>query len=139
MEADPSFLGRLAIGGHAELVDEVGMLWLTRPDGWRREPLLRSSPSPRSTTKPPCAASSAVAKRPRTQRHASPPNCWRRTPSWRVNGRTRPRVAAETARLLAELDDLRQRLRTAQRADHASAQAVTKLEAELATRAPVHR
>ncbi|MFM2077101.1 MAG: hypothetical protein RJA49_991 [Actinomycetota bacterium] len=34
VEGDPEYLHLLAIGAQAELVDEVGMLWLTRPEGW---------------------------------------------------------------------------------------------------------
>ncbi|HAP75285.1 MAG TPA: hypothetical protein DCR14_04315, partial [Acidimicrobiaceae bacterium] len=35
VEADPVFLRRLGLAATPELVDEVGMLWLTRPDGWQ--------------------------------------------------------------------------------------------------------
>ncbi len=35
VEADPEYLRKLGIGAQAELVDEVGMLWLQRPDGWQ--------------------------------------------------------------------------------------------------------
>ena len=35
VEADAEFLGRLAMVATSELVDEVGMLWLTRPEGWQ--------------------------------------------------------------------------------------------------------
>ena len=34
VEGDPEYLRLLGLGAQAELVDEVGMLWLTRPDGW---------------------------------------------------------------------------------------------------------
>jgi hypothetical protein len=34
VEGDPEYLRLLGVGAQAELVDEVGMLWLTRPDGW---------------------------------------------------------------------------------------------------------
>lgn len=34
VEADEVFRSRLAIAATSELLDEVGMLWLTRPDGW---------------------------------------------------------------------------------------------------------
>lgn len=34
VEGDPVFLGRLASVATTELVDEAGMLWLVRPDGW---------------------------------------------------------------------------------------------------------
>ena len=34
VESDEHYLGLLALGAQAELVDEVGMLWLTRPEGW---------------------------------------------------------------------------------------------------------
>lgn len=36
VEADDEFLGRLAMVATSELVDEVGMLWLTRPEGWQQ-------------------------------------------------------------------------------------------------------
>ncbi|MEQ1874637.1 MAG: NYN domain-containing protein [Ilumatobacteraceae bacterium] len=35
IEADKMFLHRLSVVATPELVDEVGMLWLTRPDGWQ--------------------------------------------------------------------------------------------------------
>ena len=35
VEADAKFLHRLSVVATPELVDEVGMLWLTRPDGWQ--------------------------------------------------------------------------------------------------------
>lgn len=35
VEADRVFLGRLGMAATDELLDEVGMLWLTRPDGWQ--------------------------------------------------------------------------------------------------------
>jgi hypothetical protein len=35
VEADAEYLRKLGIGAQAELVDEVGMLWLQRPDGWQ--------------------------------------------------------------------------------------------------------
>lgn len=34
VESDPLYLSRLAIVATPELLDEVGMLWITRPDGW---------------------------------------------------------------------------------------------------------
>ena len=35
VEADATFLHRLSVVATPELVDEIGMLWLTRPDGWQ--------------------------------------------------------------------------------------------------------
>ena len=35
VETDATFLHRLSVVATPELVDEVGMLWLTRPDGWQ--------------------------------------------------------------------------------------------------------
>lgn len=35
VEADSSYLHRLSVVATPELVDEVGMLWLTRPEGWQ--------------------------------------------------------------------------------------------------------
>ncbi|MCY7300875.1 MAG: NYN domain-containing protein [Ilumatobacteraceae bacterium] len=35
VEADHVFLGRLGMVATDELLDEIGMLWLTRPDGWQ--------------------------------------------------------------------------------------------------------
>ncbi len=37
VEADPAFLTMLAGVATSELVDDVGMLWLTQPDGWETE------------------------------------------------------------------------------------------------------
>jgi predicted RNA-binding protein with PIN domain len=36
VEGDPVFLSRLALAATSELLDDVGMLWITRPDGWER-------------------------------------------------------------------------------------------------------
>lgn len=35
IEADPVFRSRLSAGALPELVDEIGRLWLTQPDGWQ--------------------------------------------------------------------------------------------------------
>jgi predicted RNA-binding protein with PIN domain len=37
IEADDAFRTRLAAGALPELVDEIGRLWLARPDGWEHE------------------------------------------------------------------------------------------------------
>lgn len=37
VESDREFLQRLGMVATRELVDEVGMLWLTRPDGWQEQ------------------------------------------------------------------------------------------------------
>jgi predicted RNA-binding protein with PIN domain len=37
IENDPEFRGRLAMGAVPELVDPIGILWLTRPEGWEDE------------------------------------------------------------------------------------------------------
>jgi hypothetical protein len=37
IEGDPEFHRRLGLVATAELIDEVGMLWLTRPEGWAHE------------------------------------------------------------------------------------------------------
>src|SRR5215210_4559828 len=34
VETDPGYLDRLAGAATGDLVDEAGMLWLTRPEGW---------------------------------------------------------------------------------------------------------
>ncbi len=34
IEGDAEYLGRLAMVATDELIDEIGMLWITRPDGW---------------------------------------------------------------------------------------------------------
>lgn len=35
IEADKTFLHRLSVVATPELIDEIGMLWLTRPEGWQ--------------------------------------------------------------------------------------------------------
>ena len=35
VEADETFRQRIAVGALPELVDEIGRVWLTRPDGWQ--------------------------------------------------------------------------------------------------------
>lgn len=37
VEADEVFLGRLGMVATDELLDDIGMLWLTRPDGWQAD------------------------------------------------------------------------------------------------------
>ena len=34
VEGDPEFLGRLAAVASPTMVDDIGLLWITRPDGW---------------------------------------------------------------------------------------------------------
>ncbi len=137
VEGDDDFRHRLASEATADLVDQVGLLWLLRPDGWAD---MIADVLPENVVD-----HEAAVRRAERRRQAAEEKATRgRAELIRVAGELeRERAAktllvAEADRLQAELDDLRQRLREAQRAEHAAAQALAKAEAELvdARRAP---
>ena len=130
IEGDEDFRKRLASVATTELMDEVGVLWLTRPDGWEQsvadlmpEQVVDDVAALRREERRRVAAQEAAARA--------------RVEMLGLAGELeRERVAkaaltSEGDRLRSELDDLRQRLREAQRAEHATAQALAKAEGEL--------
>lgn len=130
IEADETFRGRLASVATAELVDEVGVLWLARPEGWetRIAELLPAT----------VVDDEAALRREERRRLAAQEAAARgRAELLGVNDELeRERAAkgalgAERDRLRGELDDVRARLREAQRAEHATAQTLAKVESEL--------
>ena len=130
VEGDDDFRRRLASVATAELVDDVGMLWLSRPDGWtaRIADVLPEQP---------VDADTAMRREERRRQAAQDSAARARAELLNLAGelaRERSAKSAMTAdsdRLRAELDDLRQRLREAQRAEHATTQALAKAESEL--------
>jgi predicted RNA-binding protein with PIN domain len=130
VEGDTEFRGRLGSVATDELIDEIGVLWLARPDGWadtisallpekvvdneaalRREERRRlAAQEAAARTRAELLSLAAELDRERTAKNA---------------------ISAERDRMRGELDELRQRLRDAQRAEHATAQSLAKAEAEL--------
>jgi predicted RNA-binding protein with PIN domain len=130
IEGDPDFRKRLASVATTELVDEIGMLWLSRPDDWEQaiadllpqrvvdgESALRRAERRRSAAEEGAARSraellgiTAELERERAAKSA---------------------LTSERDRLLGELGEVRARLREAQRAEHSTAQALAKVESEM--------
>ena len=131
IEGDEDFRKRLASVATADLIDEIGVLWLTRTAGWVQsiadlmpEKILDDVAALRREERRRVAAQEAAARA--------------RAEVLGLTGelqRERAEKAALTSegdRLRSELDDLRQRLREAQRVEHATAQALVKSQRELA-------
>lgn len=130
VDGDDEFRLRLASVATAELVDPVGMLWLSRPDGWA-ETIVGVLPEKADDHE-------TVVRRAERRRQAAEESATRaRAELLNVGSELeRERAAkvvmvADADRLRAELDDLRQRLREAQRTEHETTQALAKIEAEL--------
>ena len=130
VEGDDDFRRRLASVATAELVDEVGMLWLSRPDGWT-ETIAEILPEQ------PIDSDTAMRREERRRQAAQDSAARARAELLNLAGElarergAKSAMAAESDRLRAELDDLRHRLREGQRAEHATAQALAKAESEL--------
>lgn len=130
VEADHDFRRRLALVATEELVDPVGVLWLTRPDGWSEAitDLLPTNEIDEAT---------AMRREERRRQAAQDAAARARaellalTSELERERTARSELAAEADRLRVELDEVRQRLREAQRAEHASAQALVKAETAL--------
>jgi predicted RNA-binding protein with PIN domain len=131
VEADDDFRKHVASMATTELVDEVGVLWLSRPEGWAQaiaelvpdravegETALRRAESRR-------LAAEEAAERRRTQMRGL-------TVELERERAAKSAMSAEHDRFRSELDEVRARLREAQRAEHATAQTLAKVEAELA-------
>lgn len=130
IEGDDDFRLRLASVATADLVDPVGLLWLSRPDGWA-ETIVDALPEKIDDDE-------TVVRRAERRRQAAEESATRaRAELLNLGGELeRERAAkvvmvADADRLRAELDDLRHRLREAQRAEHETTQALAKIEAEL--------
>jgi predicted RNA-binding protein with PIN domain len=130
VEADDGFRRRLALVATSELVDEIGMLWLARPDGWS-EAIAELLPTKLDDDE-------AQIRRESRRRLAAEDSAARAhaevlslTADLEREHVARGMLSAESDRLRVELDDVRRRLREAQRAEHATAQMLAKVEGEL--------
>jgi predicted RNA-binding protein with PIN domain len=130
IEGDTDFRKRLASVATTELIDEVGVLWLSRPDGWEQaiadlvpkkivddESALRRAERRRS------AAHAAAAR--------SGAELLGVTAELERERAAKSALTADRDRLRGELDEVRARLREAQRVEHATAQTLAKAESEL--------
>ena len=131
IDGDEDFRKRLASVATTELMDEVGVLWLTRPDGWEQsvadlmpEPVVDDVAALRREERRRVAAQEAAA-RTRVEMLGLAGEMERERAA-------KAALTTEVDRLRSELDDLRQRLRVTQRAGHATAQSLAKAETELA-------
>ncbi len=75
VEADDGFRQRLASVATSELVDEVGMLWLSRPEGWSAA-IAELLPHKVDDDETMIDASGADAWRPRTRQHGLARRSW---------------------------------------------------------------
>jgi predicted RNA-binding protein with PIN domain len=132
IEGDDEFRGRLATVATADLVDEVGVLWLSRPDGWQ------SAVAGLLPDK--VIADQAATRREERRRIAAQENAARGraellaiTAELDRERAAKASVVGDRDRLKAELEEVRARLREAQRAEHATAQTLAKAESELTT------
>ncbi|MGZ4672277.1 MAG: NYN domain-containing protein [Ilumatobacteraceae bacterium] len=130
VEGDDDFRHRLASEATADRVDQVGMLWLSRPDGWADRIF---DVLPENAVDHEAAMRRAERRRQAAEEKATRGRAEliRLAVELERERAAKTLVVAEADRLRAELDDLRQRLREAQRAEHAAAQALAKAEAEL--------
>lgn len=130
IDDDEDFRKKLASVATTELVDEVGVLWLSRPDGWERAiiDLLPQKPvddeaALRREEKRRLAAQEAAARG-----HAELLSARAELERERA---AKAAAIADQDRLRSELDDVRARLREAQRGEHATGQSLAKAESEL--------
>jgi len=130
IDGDEDFRKKLASVATTELVDEAGVLWLSRPEGWEQSivDLLPSKPvddevALRREERRRVAAQEAAA-RGRAELLSATAELDRERGAKAV-------AIAEQDRLRGELDEVRARLREAQRGEHAAAQSLAKAEAEL--------
>jgi predicted RNA-binding protein with PIN domain len=130
IDGDEDFRKRLASVATTELMDEVGVLWLIRPEGWEQsvadlvpEKIVDDVAALRREERRRVAAQEAAA-RTRVEMLGLADELARERAA-------KAALTSEAARLRSELDDLRQRLREAQRSEHATAQALAKAEGEL--------
>src|SRR3954454_2216386 len=130
VEGDTDFRQRLGSVATTELLDEVSVLWLSRPDGWQQA-IVEALPEQ--------AGDAQAALRREERRRMAAQEAAIRTRAELLTARAelereraaRAVVLAEGERLRADLEELRRRLRESQRGQHATAQALAKAEAEL--------
>jgi predicted RNA-binding protein with PIN domain len=131
VDADEEFRKRLATVATTELIDEVGVLWLSRPDDWEQaiadllpRKIVDDEAALRREERRRLAAQEAAAR--------SGAELLGVTAELERERAAKSALTAEHDRLRGELGDVRARLREAQRAEHATAQTLAKAEAELA-------
>ncbi len=130
VEADDDFRSRLASVATTELVDRAGMLWLTRPEGWEDEV---AGLVPEQAV----AGETAMRREERRRRAAQESAARARAELLSLSAEldrergAKAGLLADVDRLRVEVDELRQRLREAQRAEHATAQTLAKTEFDL--------
>ncbi len=130
VDGDEDFRKRLASVATTELVDEVGLLWLSRPDDW---PKAIAKLLPQQVVDDEAALRREERRRMAAQEAAARGRAelLGLTAELERERAAKAAVATERDRLRGELDDVRQRLREAQRAEHATAQSLAKVESEL--------
>lgn len=131
IEGDADFRKRLASVATTELVDEIGVLWLSRPDDWEQaiadllpQKVVDDESALRREERRRLAAQEAAAR--------SRAELLGVTAELERERAAKGALATERDRLRGELGDVRARLREAQRAEHATAQSLAKMEAEVA-------
>ncbi|MEO8265503.1 MAG: NYN domain-containing protein [Ilumatobacteraceae bacterium] len=132
VEGDDAFRGRLASVATADLVDEVGVLWLSRPDGWD---LAITELIPEQAVDDQAALRREERRRLAAQEAAARGRAELLAMTAELDRERAGKVAVmgDRDRLKSELDEVRARLRDAQRVEHATAQTLAKAESELAT------
>ena len=130
IEGDEDFRKRLATVATSELVDDVGVLWLSRPDGWAEA---ITALLPRKVVDDEAALRREERRRLAAQEAAARGCAELLSAIAELERERASKVAlvAEHARVQNELDDVRGRLREAQRAEHATGQTLVKAQAEL--------
>ena len=130
IDGDEDFRKKLASVATTELVDEVGVMWLSRPEGWEKTI---------TDLLPVKAVDDEAALRREERRRVAAQEAAARGRAELLGlmaelDRERAAKAAavvEQDRLRSELDDVRARLREAQRGEHAASQSLAKAESEL--------
>jgi predicted RNA-binding protein with PIN domain len=135
VEADEVFRQRLGSVATTELVDEIGVLWLARPDGWQQA---IAAALPDSDTD-----ERSVDRREERRRHAAQEAAAKTRAELLSLGDELQReraasqaMAVEADRLRSELDEVRRRLRQSQRSHHQATQSLAAMEAGRAAVAP---
>ena len=123
VEGDPVFLSRLALAATSELLDDVGMLWITRPDGWERRISDLLDAAATDAAEEGTASAGAALRKEQRRREAAESAAARaraeladeRSASERAIAEAAGRetaLAAEVAALRVEANTLRERVRS---------------------------
>lgn len=130
VEGDDEFRRRLASAATIELIDQIGVLWLSRPDGWE-EAIAAELPDKIVDDK-------TAVRREERRRVAAEAKAARVgaelvgvTDELQRERQAKAPLMAEHDRLRGQLEELRKRLRESQVAEHATAQRLAKVESEL--------